>query len=788
MDFSLGERSIIEWDEDDVHAFFTSLGFPQYESQLKEHNISGDVLCMLDSEGLKSVGVTTIGQRLAILKAVWQLKITHNIPIEEDHYVPPSEAQERAQGMTVEKLYGAVDEQATRIQYLEEDNRHLQSNLQVLMDELNTLRTSISNFTTSLNLAPHANTSNSDSSPIRRQPSFKWANFIKPQRSPTKLDTIASSSATKLDLDSPHPSPQGFDNDLSHAQTQPPPQPPSQPSVQPLQPLRPQPTHQSSLPYSSVPMTEAAPNYAASGSAINTNLTSPSTTSITASNHTPPPANGASSATATLQKPHRQENADLQKPHRQDSYDNLREGSKGDKDNLKSFKVSLEDPTWKVLPAALKKYKINNDNWQNYAMFICYGNPGNRIERCLSYDEKPLLLFQKLKDAKKNPVFMLKHIKDIRSPIAVAQQKLAAPETPVATSHAQAASNGNGNATKHGPDRSARPSALTLPDYQGGPGPGTGSGTGSARAPSSGLLTTGLNPQTGWPSENSMLSPGVIDGKSLGSSGLDESHMSQSSVGSNMTGTTLVNSVGGHGSHGSHGSSSSISTAREIPASTGISYAVAIYPYMAEQDDEFDVVVGDTFVILSRARGWWVVQRDPTGSGIVDTEISKQGWVPAGCLLETNVPVASAIAEATASKTNGLLTSSSTASSSSGSPPITPAGKTPILPLSIISTSFPGIALMDYKKKGDEELDLAKDDALRVFKRYNHWSYAVKEESGDRGWVPSWFIGKVSTAPATPNTSGPNGNNPLDDGIGQPQVSPMSSAFPSVQSKTATVV
>ena len=44
-------------------------------------------------------------------------------------------------------------------------------------------------------------------------------------------------------------------------------------------------------------------------------------------------------------------------------------------DTFKSFKVSLEDPTWKVLPAALKKYRINNDNWQNYAMFICYGSP-----------------------------------------------------------------------------------------------------------------------------------------------------------------------------------------------------------------------------------------------------------------------------------------------------------------------------------------------------------------------------------------------------------------------------
>jgi hypothetical protein len=32
------------------------------------------------------------------------------------------------------------------------------------------------------------------------------------------------------------------------------------------------------------------------------------------------------------------------------------------------------------------------------------------IERCLSYDEKPLLLFQKLKESGQKPVFMLRHI------------------------------------------------------------------------------------------------------------------------------------------------------------------------------------------------------------------------------------------------------------------------------------------------------------------------------------------------------------------------------------------
>jgi len=182
------------------------------------------------------------------------------------------------------------------------------------------------------------------------------------------------------------------------------------------------------------------------------------------------------------------------------------------------------------------------------------------------------------------------------------------------------------------------------------------------------------------------------------------------------------------------------------------------------------VVVGDTFVILSRARGWWVVQRDPTGSGIVDTDIVKQGWVPAGCLLETNVPVASAIAEATAK--NG---------STAGSPDSL-ISKTPILPLSIISTSFPGIALMDYNKKGDEELDLVKDDALRVFKRYNHWSYAVKELGGDRGWVPSWFIGKVSATGSSTSPPYISSSN-LDDNPSQD--SPLSSAFPPQSRTTA---
>ncbi|EEB86660.1 hypothetical protein MPER_16305, partial [Moniliophthora perniciosa FA553] len=76
-----------------------------------EHRISGDILCMLDQETLKGVGVSTVGQRLAILKAVYNLKIQYNIPIDSESYVPPSEAQEKAQDLTVERLHSMLSDQ-----------------------------------------------------------------------------------------------------------------------------------------------------------------------------------------------------------------------------------------------------------------------------------------------------------------------------------------------------------------------------------------------------------------------------------------------------------------------------------------------------------------------------------------------------------------------------------------------------------------------------------------------------------------------------------------------------
>ena len=134
-----------------------------------------------------------------------------------------------------------------------------------------------------------------DEHTLKRQHSFKWAQYVNPTKSPTKPE-----------IESPNPSPHQTEHDLSQVRS-------TQPHL---------------------------------------NQTAPSTSQR---NPVPSMTESLMSQPSSSPRTNRQESSD----------------------NLKSFKVSLEDPTWKVLPAALKKYKINNDNWQNYAMFICYGSPGN---------------------------------------------------------------------------------------------------------------------------------------------------------------------------------------------------------------------------------------------------------------------------------------------------------------------------------------------------------------------------------------------------------------------------
>jgi hypothetical protein len=176
----------------------------------------------------------------------------------------------------------------------------------------------------------------------------------------------------------------------------------------------------------------------------------------------------------------------------------------------------------------------------------------------LSYDEKPLLLFQKLKDASKNPVFMLKHIKDIRSPIAVAQQKQAARKA-----SGDSSSSKPKPATSHARTPSRPPRLQVHPDASANVVP---------------PLMTGTSAQPGWPE---VMSP-AVDNKDR------EDERMKGASGSEPPKSAVPHTAGASASsdHNEIGT-----PAREVPVTAEISYAVAIYPYMAEQEDEFDVVV-----------------------------------------------------------------------------------------------------------------------------------------------------------------------------------------------------
>ncbi|KAG8955130.1 Adaptor for signal transduction [Tulasnella sp. 424] len=274
-------------------------------------------------------------------------------------------------------------------------------------------------------------------------------------------------------------------------------------------------------------------------------------------------------------------------------------------------------------------------------------------------DEKPLLLFKKLKDVGKNSVFMLRQVRNIRAPISVARGK---------------------QAEKKGRDESTD--------------------------------------QT----KNCPL-------KKIGTS--EDGDRSR-------TATEMTSTAGNGAGH-----------IDAVILWTGVSYAIVIFLYGQIMTMNM-TLQGAMFVVLRRSKAWWEVQRDPTGSGTVD-ERARRCWVPSGCLLETNMPPSTAFSEAlTVTSTQPPSPSPPNLASPVGGKPMSDA---PILPSSIISTSYPVVALMDWHPQGDHELDLVKDDLLRVFKRYNHWSYVAKE-SGHRGWVPGWLIGKVSSGSANPPTAG----------------------------------
>ncbi|KAF9896981.1 Adaptor for signal transduction [Lobosporangium transversale] len=267
-------------------------------------------------------------------------------------------------------------------------------------------------------------------------------------------------------------------------------------------------------------------------------------------------------------------------------------------DAFRSFRISQDDPCYKVLPAALKKYKINDD-WRQYALFICYGN----TERILTYNEKPLLLMKQLKENNESPVFMLKHIKQMKSPA------VNAPSPP------------NSFPPRKSSDLMNKELPMP-PEALGGLGGMNASSLSIASGSTLVGSTVGLN--------NNSLSPINGGGASLARSGTSASMRTSSK--------SIANSQ--HGRGGGEGSSALSNTQSNTNNATIVGpkpenyvqetveasgTAVALYEWEAKRDDELNVKVGDVFKIKSKGHGWWIVQRD-----------DEIGWIPASILSESN--------------------------------------------------------------------------------------------------------------------------------------------------------
>lgn len=189
------------------------------------------------------------------------------------------------------------------------------------------------------------------------------------------------------------------------------------------------------------------------------------------------------------------------------------------------------------------------------------------LDRCLSYDEKPLLLFQKLKDANKNPVFTLRHIKDIRSPIAVAQQKQASRSA----------------ARRGSPDVSGATNGSTTPARRIGPGDQ------SAASPSipSYLRNTRLH-------QPPVLQP--ISARAAAVTAAAAAATPPLST-ANALAPQWPEPNGSDGDRSRAGNDPPVTATIQPEGREGVvyattkSYAIAIYPYLAELDDEFDVSV-----------------------------------------------------------------------------------------------------------------------------------------------------------------------------------------------------
>lgn len=143
---SASSESVLEWDEGAVNDFVLSvLGAKKYEGVVygmyslalltstspssfwlfgtilandAEHGITGDVLVAMDHESLSDMGMSSLGHRLKLLRAVWEVKKDQGMEMSQDDWQPQDLPEVVSQAQEVDRLLETVSELRKSLNFL----------------------------------------------------------------------------------------------------------------------------------------------------------------------------------------------------------------------------------------------------------------------------------------------------------------------------------------------------------------------------------------------------------------------------------------------------------------------------------------------------------------------------------------------------------------------------------------------------------------------------------------------------------------------------------------------
>ncbi|KAH0544349.1 hypothetical protein FGG08_001490 [Glutinoglossum americanum] len=410
-DERLPKGTMTDWTVEDCAEYISGLGLQQYYKAFIDNSIVGEALVALRHDELKEMGIISAGHRLTVLKNIYDVKIKQDIQIEPEHYIPLSadvgHRDSIATQEDIARIIQSIKIRDERIIQAEAELKKVTEDYRRLREELLPVFRMAKEMSQPL---PQIGDPNSEqahnydqagvTSPpqqpvngISRKYSTKTPGTQPKNSSPTHIPL--SNQDSKL-VDTSNLDPSAAVVAASSHLTAFVSGGGSQPSSTPHQPNMPSPTSphahssQSTLPPRSYPRDPSSSTRSLLSNADDSTITP---NYYASSNTTTPVERERSNPTPTSSRPRQEEPP----------------GSAGAPtvEIFKSFRVSMDDPCYKVLPAALKKYQINAD-WRQYALYIVYGDQ----ERCLDLQERPLILFKQLDREGKKPMFMLRRHQD----------------------------------------------------------------------------------------------------------------------------------------------------------------------------------------------------------------------------------------------------------------------------------------------------------------------------------------------------------------------------------------